>query len=292
MFNKHFKTFEEYSKLYNLDFTGVDHRYFEFKSGGHNLIGQTFIPKEYRATLIIVHGFLQHSGTFGKFIKYMLDNRFAVAMFDLPGHGLSDGDQTVIDSFSQYSLALDGFCKIIKPQMHGPYNIIGHSMGSAVVMDYLTCHPENLVDKIILAAPLVRCTLWTLSKIGCAIYSPFMKNIFRVFRNISSDKEYVRFVKHSDPLQAKFISLKWVKAMFEWDKKIAAAADINKPLLVIQGTKDTTVAWKYNLPFIMAKFKNTEIEFIENAQHEFFNEVPQYRDQAFSIIRDYLVMGK
>jgi alpha-beta hydrolase superfamily lysophospholipase len=291
MFNKHFNSFEEYSKLYNLDFNGVDHRYFEFKSDGHNLIGQTFVPKEYRATLIIVHGFLQHSGTFGKFIKYMLDNRFAIAMFDLPGHGLSDGDQTAIDNFSQYSLALEEFMEIIKPQLHGPYNIIGHSMGGAVVMDHLI-QSKNGFDKIILAAPLIRCTLWTLSKIGCMIYSPFMKNIFRVFRNISSDEEYVRFVKHSDPLQAKFISLKWVKAMFKWDKKIARVADINKPLLVIQGTDDTTVAWKYNLPFIMSKFKNADLEFIENAQHEFFNEVPQYREQVFSIIRDYLVMSK
>jgi len=289
MFNKYFTTFEEYSQFYGLDFDGVEHKYFTFSAGGHNLIGQTFAPREYRATLIIVHGYLVHCGTFGKFIRYMLDNKFAVAMFDLPGHGLSEGERGRIDDFSRYTFALEEFTEIVREKLHGPFHIVGHSTGSAIVMDYITNSGSDGLDKIVLAAPLVRFKLWRLSKIGCAIYMPFMKHIFRLFRNISSDAQYVEFLRHRDPLQVKSISLRWVKAVFRWEKKICTAGVSDKPLLIVQGTADTTVAWKYNLDFIRSKFKNSDVEFVENAQHEFFNEAKQYRDQVFELIRDYLV---
>ncbi|MCE5340431.1 MAG: alpha/beta hydrolase [Planctomycetaceae bacterium] len=289
MFNKNFKTFEEYSQFYGLTFDGVEHQCFDFSAGGNKLVGQVFQPKEYRATVIIVHGYLVHCGTFGKFIKYMLDNHMAVAMFDLPGHGLSGGDRGVTSDFSQYTIALDEFLSIIKEKLHGPFHIVGHSTGGAIVMDYITGFGSGDFDKVVLAAPLVRFKLWHLSKIGCAIYMPFMKHIFRLFRNISSDAQYVDFLKHRDHLQVKSISLRWVRAIFKWEKKISKMPVVNKPVFVVQGTNDTTVAWKYNLKFILAKFKNADIEFVENAQHEFFNEAKQYRDEVFELIRDYLV---
>jgi alpha-beta hydrolase superfamily lysophospholipase len=288
MLNSNFNSFEEYSNFYALNFEGVEHKYFEFKSGDYKLTGQSYAPKDYKATLIFIHGFMGHCGVYSKFFNFMLNSRFAIASFDFPGHGLSTGEQTVIDDFAQYSQAIDDFIKIVKENLHGPYHIIAHSMGGAVVMDYLLFRNGNSFDKIILAAPLVRCTMWNLSKIGYAIYSPFMKNIFRVFRNISSDKEYVRFMKYKDPLQSKIISMKWVAAMFAWEKKATKAAVFEKPILVIQGTKEGTVDWKYNLPFIQNKFKRAEIEFLYDAQHEFFNESKTIRDEVFSIIRDYL----
>ncbi|MEN6385918.1 MAG: alpha/beta hydrolase [Phycisphaerales bacterium] len=299
MLNKNFKSFEEYSNFYGMDFAGVEHKYFEFKSGGFDLAGQLFVPQQYKATLVFIHGFMGHCGVYGKFFNFMLNSHYAIAAFDFPGHGLSTGEQTAIDDFQQYSKSIEDFLKVIKEQLHGPYHIIAHSMGGAVVMDYLMNHKMNLpiayaqgsdimFDKIILAAPLVRCTLWNISKIGYCIYSPFLKNIFRVFRNISSEKEYVDFLKYKDPLQSKIISMKWVAAMFEWEKKADKAGVFEKPILVIQGTKDTTVAWKYNLPFIQKKFKRAEIEFLYDAQHEFFNETKNIRNDVFSMIRDYL----
>jgi len=213
-------------------------------------------------------------------------------MFDLPGHGLSEGERGRIDDFARYTFALEEFTGIIKEKLHGPFHIVGHSTGSAIVMDYIAtaseCHSDSF-DKIVLAAPLVRFKLWRLSKIGCAIYMPFMKHIFRLFRNISSDAQYVDFLKHRDPLQVKSISLRWVRACFKWEKKIRSAAVSDKSLLIVQGTNDTTVCWQYNLEFIRTKFKDADVEFVENAQHEFFNEAKQYRDQVFELIRDYLV---
>jgi alpha-beta hydrolase superfamily lysophospholipase len=304
-----FDSIENYLEFYDLKVAAAKHEFTPFKSNGFELAGHIFIPLEtgrlqrpspsgvsltgfrpadYKATVIILHGWLNHVGLLSKLIKHLTGAGFAVATYDLPGHGLSSGQPTAIDDFSQYRDSLNDFMKIIKPQLHGPYHAIGHSTGAAIVMDYLFTGREKHFDKVILIAPLVRSQLWFLSKLGCKIYRLFAKNIFRFFRNVSSDKDFLRFVRYKDPLQAKKVSLNWVNAMFKWNQKIVDANIINRLVAVIQGTNDNIVSWKYNLEFIQSKFSRAEIKFIENARHELFNESAGIRKEVFSQISSYL----
>ncbi len=52
--------------------------------------------------------------------------------------------------------------------------------------------------------------------------------------------------------------------------------------------KDTTVDWQFNIKFLRDKFSNIEIELIENANHDLFNESVDMRSEVFSQISDYL----
>ena len=157
-----------------------------------------------------------------------------------------------------------------------------------IIMDYLFSGRSDSFNKIILVAPLVRSDLWFLSKLGYKIYRPFAKNIFRLFRKVSSDKDFLKFVRYKDPLQAKKISLSWVNAMFKWYQKMADAQIINKLVAVIQGTNDNIVLWKYNLKFIQSKFGDARIKLIANGRHELFNESIDMRKEVFSQISSYL----
>jgi alpha-beta hydrolase superfamily lysophospholipase len=283
-----FDSVENYLEFYELDITAAAHKFVPFKSNGFELAGHIFQPINYKATVVILHGYLGHCGLLSKLIKYLIEAGYAVAAFDLPGHGLSSGEPTAIDDFSQYTDSLNDFIKIIRPHLHGPHHIIGHSTGAAIIMDYLFSGQSNGVDKIILVAPLVRSQFWFLSKLGCIIYRPFAKNIFRLFRNVSSDKNFLRFVRYKDPLQAKKISLNWVGALFKWNDKITNAESIARPVKVIQGTSDNIVAWRYNLKFVQSKLSNAEIKLIANGRHELFNESAQLRSEVFRQIEDYL----
>jgi alpha-beta hydrolase superfamily lysophospholipase len=91
-----------------------------------------------------------------------------------------------------------------------------------------------------------------------------------------------RFSKTPRPFAGKVDFASMGRACFKWEKKIRSAAVSDKSLLIVQGTNDTTVCWQYNLEFIRTKFKDADVEFVENAQHEFFNEAKQYRDQCLS----------
>jgi alpha-beta hydrolase superfamily lysophospholipase len=316
----HSQDVKDYFQFYGLDLANetIEHRLGTFKSGDFTLCGQIFKPKEYKAAAIIVHGYTAHCGLLNKIIKYLLDYGFAVCCFDLPGHGLSNGKFAAIDDFSQYSDCLADFLKVIKPMLNRSHinlkfeisnHLIGHSTGAAIIMDYLLSGRNDCFDKVILAAPLVRSELWKISKIGLSICRPFRNSLPRIFRKISSDKDFLKFIKYQDPLSAKKFSIKWVDAMFEWNEKITGNnpaiptshgfggqavlagltnKEIERPMLIIQGTKDNIVNWRHNIRFIQSKFRNSEIELLENARHELFNESQQYRDEVFSLLKDYI----
>jgi len=286
--NSCFDSVEDYLKFYGLENASVRYECVLFKSNGFELAGHIFRPADYKATVVILHGYLGHCGLLAKLIRYLTGAGFAVAVYDLPGHGLSSGEPTAIDNFSQYSNSLTDFLTIVRQKLNGPYHIIGHSAGGAIVMDYLFSSKKDYFDKVILAAPLVRSQLWFFSKLGYMVYRPFAKRIFRLFRNVSSDKDFLKFVKHKDPLQAKKLSLNWTGAMFKWNREIADAPIIDRPVFVIQGTNDNIVSWKYNLKFIQSKFSNKQIKLVEKGRHELFNESQGIRESVFSQIKDYL----
>ena len=62
--NTHSQAVMEYFHFYGLDLANevIEHRFGTFKSGEFTLCGHIFRPKEYKATVIILHGYLNHSG--------------------------------------------------------------------------------------------------------------------------------------------------------------------------------------------------------------------------------------
>ncbi len=285
--NNHFDSVEGFLGFYGLEFEGVEHEFAAFKSGGFELAGHIFKPAEYKAVVFILHGFLDHTGSLKNIIEYLTGMRFAVACFDLPGHGLSSGEPTAIDDFGQYSDALCDFVKAVKPKLKAPYHMIGHSTGASAVIDYLLEKKGDDFDKVILVAPLIKSVLWKTSNICSGFYRLFGSKMPRVFRNSSHDKNYLTFVKNKDPLQAKQISVSWVKALYEWNKKIAALSPCSKEMKVIQGTEDTTVVWRFNMEFIKEKFPKADIALIKHGRHELFNESEGIQKDVFFQTNDY-----
>jgi alpha-beta hydrolase superfamily lysophospholipase len=287
--NSHFDSVESYLKFYGLDFAPekIEHQFITFQSGDFTLAGHIFQPAEYKATVFILHGFLDHCGLLKNIIESLTGAGYAVAAFDLPGHGLSTGQRAGIENFSQYSKALADFVNLIGPKLKGPNYLIGHSTGGATALDYLLSNRNDVLEKVILVAPLVHCWLWPLSKVAFALYSPFAGSVRRVFRNNSGDKEFLKFVK-TDPLRILTVPLKWIRAFYSWNERIAKADRCLKPIKVIQGTSDTTVDWRYNIDFLRGKFSDVEVRLIKKGRHQLFNESARIRAEVFSQIADWL----
>lgn len=286
--NDYFNSAEDYLEFYGLSDATASYELVPFESGQFKLAGHLFLPKDYKATVVLVHGFMGHTGLLGKFIRYLTEAGYAVAVYDLPGHGLSGGERTAIDDFSQYSDSLSHFLDVVKKRFSGPYHLIGFSTGASAIIDYLSSDKEDCFDKVIFAAPLVRCAHWLPAKISYCIYKPFIKDVVRVYRKVSSDKDFERFIRYEDPMSARRVSLKWARALFKWNKKIADVPVLDREILIVQGKKDKAVAWEYNLNFIQSKFNSTQIKLIAKARHELFNESAELRSQVFSQIREYL----
>lgn len=277
--------FAHYGLALNGD--GREHLFGTFPSGDFKLAAHLFRPAAYRATVVLLHGYLNHSAQFKNLIPYLLDQGFAVGVFDLPGHGLSSGPEAAIDSFDQYSRALNDFVAVLAPRLHAPYYTVGFSLGGAIAMDILL-KGKTPFEKTVLAAPLIHWTQYEQSKGTYKVYSAFTDRIRRFHQRNTSDKAYLLFNRTQDYLHCQSLSLRWVKALFEWNDGLASAKPCRSPVLVLQGDKDRTVDWEVNLKLVRDKFPHARIERIPGARHELFNESDIYKEQAFKSAAAYL----
>ncbi len=275
-----------YFQYYGIHFENVNHFFGSFNSCGKVIASHIFIPDNPRGTVFLVHGYYDHTGMMKNLIRFCLNKQFAVAVYDLPGHGLSGGKRVTINDFSEYVTVLDDFIRICQNHLPEPFHSISHSTGSAVVFDYLNNTSNQVFTKIIFLAPLVRSSYWKLSKIGYFLVRLFCENVPRKFNNNSSDTVFLEFVR-KDPLQSKYVSLKFVGALFMWNKLIKDYSIMTKPVLVIQGNLDKVIEWKYNIRFLKKKIKPVNIKLINNARHHLVNENRLIRSDVFNSIDEY-----
>jgi len=283
---------EGYFGYYGLDAeagrSGVRHFFGTFDSGGFELAGHIYEPTEYKATAVLLHGYMNHAGQMRYLIEYLLDEGYAVAVFDMPGHGLSTGELGAIDDFSQYTTIAQDFTAIVQGRLNGPWHLIAFSAGAVAAMDWLMSEDDFVFDKAVLGAPLIHHSGWNQAKVSYWAHKFYAKTVPRVVRNNSSDKEFLKFNRGGDFLHLDIVSLKWVVALRNWNKRADKVQVCPKPVLVLQGVKDKTVDWQYNLKFLRSKFTNAQVTMIEGARHELFNESAELRDQVFSRIGRYL----
>jgi lysophospholipase len=260
-----------------------------FSSAGFRIACHYFSPppEQVHGTAFIVHGYYDHAGLYGHLIKYCLQRNLAVVIFDLPGHGLSSGDRASIESFAQYREVFSECLRMAqKAGISKPWLAIGQSTGSAIIMDYTLANGEkpHPFEHIVLLAPLVRPYQWWRGSALHTLLMPFVKTIKRDFVVNSSNEEFLRFVRESDPLQSRRLSALWVGALKRWLVEFEQYNACDIPVSVVQGALDTTVDWRYNLRAIERKFPHATTYMIADARHHLVNESQGIRERLCSIL--------
>jgi lysophospholipase len=238
-----------------------------------------------RANLLLVHGYFDHTGIYDKVIDYGLSRGCNVLMFDLPGHGLSSGERAAIDDFRDYGEAIASVLDAVAlPAL--PLHVIGQSTGCAALMAFARLH-EWRFERAVFMAPLVRPAGWLGVRLGHSLLSPFIETLQRKFNANSSDKDFLQFVR-SDPLQCHRVSLRWIGALKRWLADLPLADLGVGPVLVLQGDRDGTVGWRYNMTAIAKLFPDSHIEYLPGAGHQLANESADIRSRYAASIDAWL----
>ena len=272
----------------------IHHSLGSFDSLHYRLVCQYFaIPDEHRqGTVVVVHGYYDHVGLFRHAIEFCLSHGFAVLTFDLPGHGLSSGDPANIDSFDYYSQALVDCLQVARKNgLKGPWHMLAQSTGAASVINCLLNEDRFQladIDKIVLLAPLLRPVDWKSSLRKFHLIRWFVKRVKRDFVTNSHDEEFLHFIQEHDPLQTRYLKVDWVRSLKTYLESFDAAANSSAPLHIVQGTEDTTVDWRYNLPKLTTKFPAARTHIIEGARHHLVNESAEYRERIFATMVEIL----
>ena len=281
-----FKSKEEYLNFYRLD-KHISIYSFEFMEYlTERYFVQNFSVKDSRGTCVLIHGYLEHSACYAPLITFLLENKMNVVTYDLHGHGLSSGRRGDIEDFRQYIVFLNKLLETYKEEKN--LYLLGYSTGAAIIMEYLLSFNIIPIKKVILISPLIKPSLWRVTEPLVTISHKYIVKIKRNFTKNTSDVNYLRFVQN-DPLQLTHIPLSWLQAARVWYEELSINRQKStQDILIIQGMKDQTVDWKYNLPFINNIFPNSEIILIDNGKHQLINEEENIKENVFYLIKQVL----
>jgi len=287
---------QAYLNFYRINFAKtipyVSHGFGYLDACNFRIAIQYWLPHNPRGTLVAVHGYYDHAGLLTNVIEYGLRQGLAVVVFDLPGHGLSSGERVAISSFDQYADVLNAILMQSNHFFPETLYAIGQSTGGSVLLNYLWRYQTSIetakrFHRIALCAPLVLPRAWFLGRILYAVLHKFIHRLKRGVSRNSHDKTFIDFVDNRDCLQSKYLSVVWVGAMKAWNRQFSAWLPKATNVLVIQGTGDMTVAWRYNVKLIRKQLPNAEVHFIADAGHQLVNESQMYRTPLFLKLTQY-----
>ena len=312
----------EFCRFYRIDFAehspDVQHRAGTVASGEYRLAVHLWQRRGATHNLLLVHGYLDHTGLFGKLIAHGLARRCNVLIFDLPGHGLSTGEPAAIGDFSEYARALaDVLAAVALPDL--PQWVMAQSTGGAVLIEfarrYCGSPPDDSPDTqvgagardpsldrsggpaddkrawpfaaTVLLAPLVRPAGWLRIRVAHILLGRLIQSVSRKFRQNSSDPAFLEFIQR-DPLQSQRLPVGWIKALRRWVKRLPRQDLGVGPALVLQGDNDHTVAWRYNLEFVASLFPGSQLHILPGAGHQLANESTEIRQACQPFVESYL----
>lgn len=108
-----------------------------------------------RATVLLVHGYAEHSGRYEPLAGWLSRHDITLVGFDLRGHGRSGGASVFVHSFDEYVADLHCAVRYARRHTAAPLFLMGHSMGGAVVLLYCLDHGARPAG-LVLSSPLLR----------------------------------------------------------------------------------------------------------------------------------------
>ncbi|OHD80924.1 MAG: hypothetical protein A3J97_04915 [Spirochaetes bacterium RIFOXYC1_FULL_54_7] len=247
-----------------------------------------------QTTVILGHGYLNHARGNQLVIDFFLERGYTVLAWDLPGHGNSWGQPGAIDDFMQYARAFDAILVHVRERRPADaLSFIGHSTSCAVFMTWqreiwqtgtsaLMDNPLPL-STVVLIAPLVRTWLYELSTFGWSIGRWFIQEL-KPRTSAGSHRPGYGEEFFADPLAVKRMPVSWIQPYHEWELGSRSWKPDPFPLLIVQGTSDTALDWRYNIRFLSSVYPEARVELVEGAWHCLLEEAEPWVSQVYGLL--------
>ena len=262
--------------------SGATHETGQFlTAGGITIFTQTWAPADPTAVVVLTHGYGEHSGRYGHVADALVEAGYAVAAWDLRGHGRSGGPRARFRSIGELAGDLSLYRDEVAGRFDLPQVLLGHSLGGAVTVRHLIGgHPPT--SAVVLSAPYIV----NAAKVAAPlrILAPIVARVLPGAPTqpvpadaVSRDPEVVAAYE-ADPLvfhgavpaDAGGALLSMAATLLP---EIAA---IDEPLLVIHGTEDLLADVEGSRRLVSGVSSEVvELKTYEGVHHELFNEPEQ-----------------
>ncbi|MBI4541602.1 MAG: lysophospholipase [Gemmatimonadetes bacterium] len=245
----------------------------------------------HRASLVLLHGFGEHSGRYGHVAGWFAGRGISVFALDLRGHGRSPGPRGHVARFAQFLSDVVALRKLAAAEAPGPQLVLGHSFGGAIALRYLETGPQGLSGAILSSPAVVlaiRIPAWktTLASWLAGLAPAIGISTGVELAHLSTDPAVGEAVK-SDPLCHQVMSPMAYRETVDAQALLLAQRDrITVPLLFLLAGDDRIVSRPAAEAFAVGLPGDVTVRVYEGFFHEVLNE--RERDRAFADIEPWL----
>lgn len=241
-----------------------------------------------KAVICLIHGMGEHSSRYAHWAERFVEKGYAVIAFDQRGHGKSGGNRGHAPSFDVLFDDVTIFLNKAKENFpDNKYILYGHSMGGAVVSNYLI-HRQPQIAGAILSSPYFRMA-FEAPKLKIQL-GRWMEDLLPKLAlptglnadHISRDKKEVDIYKKDKLVHDKISAKMGMQLIDNGEYAIAHANEIKIPTLLIHGTGDQLTSHLASKEFLSKAGSNISSKFYDGLYHEMHHE-PE-RDEVFKDI--------
>jgi alpha-beta hydrolase superfamily lysophospholipase len=255
-------------------------------------------PGKGHRALVISHGIGEHGGRYLHFPYYLQNSIDLVVAPDHRGHGRSEGLRGHVSQFTDYendlALAIQRLDEKLKKRYgKSEIHVLGHSMGSLILLGMMYRHPQLPIKSATISSPLI----------GLRMPVPVVKKvaalaIARVWGNLQMETELdVSHLSHDREVQETYLKDRLVhpkitpKLFLGMQASMAEMAKreqpFNYPLLAVIPMDDPIVDSEKALSFYRSlKLSDKQLKTYPGFLHESFNEIG--KEQVFEDLEEWI----
>ena len=246
---------------------------------GLSLFYRMWLPsKDSKASLVISHGYAEHSGRYKHVAEFLMEQGFAVYVLDHRGHGKSEGARANIKHFNDFATDLCLFLEQVKAASEKKLFLLGHSMGGAIALQTILTSPK-LIDGLLLSSPFLQS-----ANPPAPLFLNFLGIISSLLPNfpvqtldshlISRDPAIVKAYDNDPLVYIGKVKARLGKGLLDaGSDSLEKASSIKVPTFIIHGSADGIVNPKGSEVFYEhCGAKDKSIKIYDDYYHETLNE--------------------
>jgi alpha-beta hydrolase superfamily lysophospholipase len=251
-------------------------------AGGLSLFRRAWLPESARRSVLLVHGWAEHSGRYDHVGEWLAARGCAVHAFDHRGHGRSAGPRgharRFDDLLDDVALALE---RMRAEHRELPHFLVGHSMGGLVVAAFVAERAPEIAGAVTSGAALALAERQPAARLALLRVLARIAPRLRTARPISGeglsrDPEVARAYV-LDPLVLRQMTLGFGAAFLGAVERTAAAGSkVRVPLLMLHGEDDPLCLAEGSRRFFAGlAAPESDLRVYPGLRHEIFNEPEQ-----------------
>lgn len=250
--------------------------------------------------LIVTHGMGEHMGRHQYFLK-LFPQQFNVLLYDLRGHGFSEGERANVKKFTDFRQDLQSVLEYLRREFQmKKFMVFGHSLGGLITADWLqnVASDEYYPEKAFLSSPPVGAAGLmgpifgnapmflhkALSDLPISVPLGGMLDLQR----LSHDGRVLQAYLADELVQLKIHSHLFFETLKAGREVFSRPLRVRCPLSVSVGTADGLINSAMLVSYFTQVEKNAKLLKLEGGYHELHNETDKYRVPYFEFLQNSL----